>query len=724
MAGESSAGFDPVTSQAAAAGTSPAASGIALSRTGSPGIDAELALSRWSGLALTYAFPTSAAAYPVAYAGVGHEPTTGFAPLGASLQAAVTTALLTQYGAVTPLSFTLAAPDTPGTTIRAAISSAANPTAYAYYPGSGAAGGDVWFGPALFGPGASEATATPADYAWLTVLHELGHAMGLKHPHEADAGNPVLAPPARNSMEFSVMTYASYIGAPTTGGYRNEAAGYAQSLMMDDIQALQALYGANYASHAEDTTYAFNPATGEAAINGVAQGRPAGNRVFQTIWDGGGTDSYDFSAYATNLRVDLSPGGWSTLSAAQLALLGSDAAGPHLARGNVFNALQYQGDPRSLVENALGGSGDDLLLGNAANNLLVGNGGNDTLDGAAGRDTAVLHLPRAAANLLHNADGSWSLTSAEGSDTLHSIERLAFADGTAFLAPVARTDFSGTGLATLLAGTDSGAVALLPLSGAPQPVATARPGWHLATSGDFDGDGLADLFWRQDQGTTFLELHSGAAVVNATGFGTVEASWQLAPSGDFNADGRADLLWRHEGGDTYLWLMNGLDAPATHDFGVVGASWRIAGLGDLDGDARADVLWRNSDGQSYAWLMDGSAIAGQGLLSAQAGTDWQVVGLGDLNGDGRADLVWEDPAGAVTAWLMNGLAVLAMGSLGSVDAARWTLAEVLDVDGDDTADLAWQATDGAVWLWTMQDGSVASQANAATLAEGWHLLAA
>uniref|UniRef100_UPI00195366F3 M10 family metallopeptidase C-terminal domain-containing protein n=1 Tax=Streptococcus pneumoniae TaxID=1313 RepID=UPI00195366F3 len=66
---------------------------------------------------------------------------------------------------------------------------------------------------------------------------------------------------------------------------------------MDDIAAIQAMYGANFATHAENTVYSFSPTTGEEFINGVGQGEPGANRVFLTIWDGGGNDTYDFSNY-------------------------------------------------------------------------------------------------------------------------------------------------------------------------------------------------------------------------------------------------------------------------------------------------------------------------------------------------------------------------------------------------------------------------------------------
>ena len=78
----------------------------------------------------------------------------------------------------------------------------------------------------------------------------------------------------------------------------------------------------------------------------------------------------------------------SIFSRAQLADLGGGPNGGD-ARGNIFNALQYKHDARSLIENAEGGSGNDTLYGNAAANTLRGGAGNDKLCGLAGKDTLV-----------------------------------------------------------------------------------------------------------------------------------------------------------------------------------------------------------------------------------------------------------------------------------------------------------------------------------------------
>ena len=333
-------------------------------------IDALISGSRWNTSTITYGFTTDPAQYPGSEG--SPEKTNNFETLNSVQRSATvaTFALISQY---TGLVFSENA-SAPGSAQMRLAQSDDPETAHAYYPGLGD-GGDAWFRNSA--PVGAPAGAlprydnpVPGNYGYMTFIHEIGHAMGLKHGHES----PALSPD-RDSMEFSVMTYRGYIGADyESGGYRNEQWGFAQSFMMYDIAALQKIYGANYATQAGDTTYSWSPSTGAFSINGVVQWTPGGNRVFQTVWDGGGTDTYNLSAYTNAVTIDLRPGEWTTTSQVQLANLGNS----NFARGNVANALLFNGDTRSLIENAVGGSGNDTLIANQAANNLTGGAGADT----------------------------------------------------------------------------------------------------------------------------------------------------------------------------------------------------------------------------------------------------------------------------------------------------------------------------------------------------------
>jgi len=391
-----------------------------VSPTSDPYVNGVLSGIRWGVDTLTFSFPSSASYYGTYSGGEQNNAFEAFTPLQ---QEAVRT-ILKSYSAVTNLKFVEVTETlTTHGELRYAESDAPS-TAWAYYPSTSAAGGDAWFN------NSKNWYDAPAkgNYAWLTMLHETGHALGLKHPHEAKGSFGAL-PTDRDSLEYTVMSYRSYIGASTTGGYTNGSTSYPQTLMMLDIAALQKMYGANYTTNAGDTVYRWNPLTGEMSINGVAQGPPAGNKIFMTIWDGGGNDSYDLSNYSGGVSIDLNPGGWTTASATQLASLGSGK----IAAGNMANALLYDGNLASLIENALGGAGNDTILGNAVDNVLTGGRGNDILDGRGGVDTAVFSGLISDYLRVKNADSSWTITDlrtgADGTDTLKGIEYAKFGDG-------------------------------------------------------------------------------------------------------------------------------------------------------------------------------------------------------------------------------------------------------------------------------------------------------
>ena len=287
----------------------------------------------WNVKTITYSFPTSGALYGPGYS--DPAPANGFQVLSAAQQAVARYAfsLISQY---TGLTFTqITETSTTHATIRLAGSSSPS-TSYAYYPSSTVTGGDIFFG------NIRNVVPTKAGYAFDTILHEIGHAVGLKHGHQNDGVHGVV-PVDHDSTEWSIMDYHSYIGADSY--YRNSQGSGNQSYMTGDISALQYIYGANFNVNSGNTVYTWSPTTGEKFINGVGQGASSTNTVYEAIWDGNGSDVYDLSNYSTNLTIDLQPGNWSKFSTAQLANLDSSAPGVHLARGNIINANQCNCSP-------------------------------------------------------------------------------------------------------------------------------------------------------------------------------------------------------------------------------------------------------------------------------------------------------------------------------------------------------------------------------------------
>jgi serralysin len=318
--------------------------------TGIREIDAVLTAARWTGDPISYSFPSIASVYE------SPADREGFSQVSGNMMQAFRYILEGDSSAtggpamrLTPVEgFTNAEFVYTGygnADIRIARGAAGGDFAASAAPVPEPWGGDIWFGQHDFW------NPKIGSYEYHAALHELGHALGLKHPHEGAFGFTETLLPHQDSLEYTVMSYRSY-ASKTPGNYTNETYGYPQTYMMLDIAALQHMYGADFSFRNTDTVYRWSPSSGEVFVNGVGHGKPGANRIFQTIWDGGGNGTYDFSNYSSSLQVDLAPGGHSLLSNGQRANLGDG----NYARGNVFNALQFNGDPRSLIENAIGGS--------------------------------------------------------------------------------------------------------------------------------------------------------------------------------------------------------------------------------------------------------------------------------------------------------------------------------------------------------------------------------
>ncbi len=268
--------------------------------------------------------------------------------------------------------------------------------------------------------------------------------------------------------------------------------------------------------------------------------------------------------------------------------------------------------------------------------------------------------------------------------------------------------------------------------------------WALRLIDDFNGDHRADILWRAASGHTSVWLMTGSRLDDKSGLtseyvGGLADGWDVIDSGDFNGDGRADILWAHStSGQLAIWMMEGVEVTA--DSGLLSrqaggsVGWRVDGVGDFNGDGRADILWRHkTTGRMAVWLMDGlTHTNGSGLVAdhfVSQASHWQVAAVADFDADGRADILWRNARdGYLYIWFMSGAKVVRDDFVTNyVDAAStWELVQVGDFNGDGKADLLWQEADSKhLYAWFMNGlhpvGDMEATSDSATLSR-WKVL--
>lgn len=309
-------------------------------------------------------------------------------------------------------------------------SSGANGSAaFAYSPGNRAAtsvSGDVWVNVSL----AYNAAPVMLGYGQQVLTHEIGHAIGLRHPAEYNAAEGVSITYATNatyfedSRQYTVMSYfnESNTGANFRSGNVQQ---YSAVPLLDDIAAAQRLYGANMATRTGDTVYGFNSNAGQSWFSASS-----GALIF-AVWDAGGVDTLDFSGYSQAQVIDLRQAAFSNVG----GLI-----------GNVAVAVG------AVIENAIGGSGADILMGNSGANVLTGGGGNDRIDGGLGSDTVVFSGNRAQYTITWNGNIG-TVVGLDGTDTITNVEFLRFADQTIAATPSGGLIVGGDLLNNSITGT-------------------------------------------------------------------------------------------------------------------------------------------------------------------------------------------------------------------------------------------------------------------------------
>ena len=436
-----------------------------VSMIGAQTIDALLGGTRWASLNLTYSFPGYGATWSTSTttgygpSSSGAEPwNVSFAPLSVSQQTYFAAALQ-QWANVANLQFSLV--DDTSTSvgdIRAAfsyLSSYAGAQAWSTTPGSSATAGDVWFN--RIGSSATNSWA-PGSFSFFTVLHELGHVLGFKHPFYEVGSSGAVLPSSLDTSQYTVMSYTT----PPNDLFRTITyANGSLSLQTDpvnpetpmvlDIAAMQYLYGANLTYNAGNDVYSFDTAI----------------PFYKTIWDAGGTDTISVSNFSEACVIDLTPGNYSSVR-----ILSEPIPEGYTVNGGT--APTYDGANNlgiaygATLENAIGGSGSDTLTGNDANNSLDGGAGNDTLTGGAGNDmlnggmgndTAVFAAASTKYVITYSSDSdTYTATSIlDGADTVSGVEVFTFAGQDVAVASLilAGTIAGGAGNDTLSGSADN-----------------------------------------------------------------------------------------------------------------------------------------------------------------------------------------------------------------------------------------------------------------------------
>jgi serralysin len=212
--------------------------------------------------------------------------------------------------------------------------------AWAYYPSSSTmfhVAGDVHLNPSYDNTASTNGfQMPPGKHGYVSIVHEVGHAVGLKHPFD---GSPNL-PAAEDNDSFTVMTY--------TWPYSTEPG----TPMMYDVMALHNLYGAR-ANRTGNDSYAFTSrGLDQYNLGGVLHlDTPYSTR--QTIWDSAGFNTLDLTGLpaSTGYRVDMRPLGWMS------RVVDYNATGVHFGKGSAigngvsFNDIVNSGSPDDIIAN-------------------------------------------------------------------------------------------------------------------------------------------------------------------------------------------------------------------------------------------------------------------------------------------------------------------------------------------------------------------------------------
>jgi FG-GAP-like repeat/FG-GAP repeat len=293
--------------------------------------------------------------------------------------------------------------------------------------------------------------------------------------------------------------------------------------------------------------------------------------------------------------------------------------------------------------------------------------------------------------------------------------------------PLANThDFNGDFRSDILWQNASGGLAMWLMNGGQvlQSASISTLGPTYSTTGssslgqhDFNGDGNADILWRDSNGNDWITFMNGVSPYsNPRGVGAIPTNFSVVGTGDLNGDGLGDLLWHDSNtGSLSAWLSNVSSGYSSTSYGVIPSTWTIAAEGN------GYILWRDTAGDVARWQFQGGSVT-QSLSLGNVPNNFIIAAAGDFNGDGYIDILWNDGnTGTLSIWFLGATGAQSAAVIATV-ASSWNVAQIGDYDGDGKSDILWLDTGGNLAMWLMNGTQVSSSIALGNVGTTWQVL--
>ncbi|MBR1220424.1 hypothetical protein JQ557_20655 [Bradyrhizobium sp. U87765 SZCCT0131] len=249
--------------------------------------------------------------------------------------------------------------------------------------------------------------------------------------------------------------------------------------------------------------------------------------------------------------------------------------------------------------------------------------------------------------------------------------------------------------------------------------------WIRGVGNDFVGNGISDVFWQNTTSSTIgewlMDPSGSGQIATAPSLGNAP-DYSIVGTGDFNGDGTADVLTLSNG-TLGAWLMTNGQISSAPSLTTVPSDVKIVAIGNFAGGGIDSIFWQNSStGQIGEWLMNpnGSGqIASAPVLGVQPAS-LQIIGAGDFNGDGTDDIFWRQSDGTVGEWLMGAGQISSGITLGGTPAGLQILG-FGDFTGNGTDDVVWRSGN-TVGEWLMQNGQISQSITLGDVASTWQFV--